>query len=226
MNASLDDDLVKVWVTGWAACRGHETREHGRFPSVQISGSSSDWQYFALEPTADEFSDLASRIAGSPSLLYVFTDHVPALHGQATSAGLHVTGSFQSLMTADMADQDIEDPLSPDGFETAVTRGDGVHRVMVTHDGEEAARGSVAVVDDYAVFDRIITAPDYRRQGLGSYVMRALTAVVMEHDVEHGLLLASPDGRALYGFLGWLELTEVLMLQGQEPAEADIVEND
>ncbi|GAA1344080.1 GNAT family N-acetyltransferase [Arthrobacter roseus] len=226
MNASLDDDLVKVWAAGWAACRGHETREHGRFPSAQISGSSSDWQFFALEPTDDEFSDLASRIAESPSLLYVFTDRMPAMHAKASSAGLHVTGTFQSLMTTDMAGQDIEDPLSPDGFETTVTRGDGVHRVLVTHDGEEAARGSVAVVGEYAVFDRIITAPNYRRQGLGSYVMRALTAVVMEHDVEHGLLLASPDGRALYGFLGWLELTEVLMLQGQEPAEADIVKID
>ncbi len=224
MNAALDDDLVKVWVAGWAACRGHETREEGRFATAPVAGSSTDWQYFALEPSDDEFSDLASRIAGSAGLLYVFTDRVPALHSKATSAGLHVAGTFQSLMTANMDGQDIEDPLSPDGFETTVTRGDGVHRVLVTHDGEEAARGSVAVIGDYAVFDRIITAPDFRRKGLGSYVMRALTAVAMEHDVENGLLLASPDGRALYGYLGWLELTEVMLLQGQEPAEADIIE--
>lgn len=228
MNASLNDDLVKVWVAGWAACRGYETRGEGRFATAlvpgQSTGSSDGWQTFVLEPSVEELSDLAADIAGSPRLLYVFTDKLQDVRSRAASNGLHISGSFQSLMCASMLNQDIEDPISPDGYETAVSRGDGVHRVVVTHNGDEAARGSVAVVADYAVFDRIITAPAYRRQGLGSYVMRALTAAVMEYDVEHGLLLASPDGRQLYGFLGWTELTEVLMLQGQKPAEADVVE--
>jgi predicted GNAT family acetyltransferase len=86
---------------------------------------------------------------------------------------------------------------------------------VTVHAGEElAARGSVAVVGEYAVYDRIVTEEGYRRRGLGSYVMRALTAAVLEDDITTGLLMASADGRALYAFLGWQNLADVFVIRG------------
>src|SRR5699024_11471637 len=70
-------------------------------------------------------------------------------------------------------------------------------------------RGRVAVVDGtYAVFDQIWTAPDFRRQGLGSLTMRYLSSLALEHDVETGLLIAGLEGQALYTYLGWTARSE------------------
>jgi predicted GNAT family acetyltransferase len=72
----------------------------------------------------------------------------------------------------------------------------------------------VSVVGEHAVYDRIVTEEEFRRRGLGSYVMRALTAGVLEDDVTTGLLMASADGRALYEFLGWQHLIDVFVIRG------------
>ncbi|WP_170922589.1 GNAT family N-acetyltransferase [Nesterenkonia sp. PF2B19] len=72
-----------------------------------------------------------------------------------------------------------------------------------------AARGRVAVVDEYAVLDRIYTNPDFRRQGLGTFVTRALVAIALEGDVEEGLLVANAEGLELYEYLGWTLLGDV-----------------
>jgi ribosomal protein S18 acetylase RimI-like enzyme len=83
---------------------------------------------------------------------------------------------------------------------------------VATADGTLAARGHVAVAHGYAVFDRIITEPAFRRRGLGSFVMRALTAAMSEHNLDQGLLIASTDGQHLYHHLGWSDVSQVLVL--------------
>jgi len=85
------------------------------------------------------------------------------------------------------------------------------------HAGEAiAASGRVFVVGHTAVFDKIVTEPDYQRRGLGSFIMKALAAQAFEHDVENGLLLASLDGQKLYSHLGWTTLCHVLMLSASD----------
>jgi predicted GNAT family acetyltransferase len=71
------------------------------------------------------------------------------------------------------------------------------------------------------VFDRIWTSPDFRRQGLGSLVMRYLASLALEHDVQEGLLVAGAEGQALYGHLGWTDLADVTVFGAVE----DHVEN-
>ncbi|WP_432940570.1 GNAT family N-acetyltransferase [Kribbella sp. CA-253562] len=70
-------------------------------------------------------------------------------------------------------------------------------------DGVVAARGQVAVWGDYAVIDQVVTEPAYRRQGLGSVVMRGLTQAAVEQGARTGVLVATDAGRALYSRLGW-----------------------
>ncbi|MBJ2120180.1 hypothetical protein I6N91_04205 [Arthrobacter sp. MSA 4-2] len=90
----------------------------------------------------------------------------------------------------------------------------GCRRVEVTFGGQPAARGAVSVVGDFAVYDGIETEQEFRRRGLASFVMRALTAAVLEDDVRIGLLMATTDGRELYSFLGWKQLADVFILRG------------
>ncbi|MDN3482646.1 N-acetyltransferase [Arthrobacter sp. APC 3897] len=210
----LDDDLLETWVSGWAQARGYRTRREGRFPAAFLHDKTNDWEYFALEPSHDEFAALASSARKSPGRLFtIVTARVNEIHGAALVYGLNVRSANEVFMTLDMTGQDIEDPLPLDGFESETVRGGTVGTVTVTAGGEPAARGSVAIVDGYAVYDRIVTEPGFRRRGLGSYVTRALTAVAMEHDADTGLLVATADGLELYTYLGWENLASVVMFE-------------
>ena len=210
----LDDDLLETWVSGWAQARGYQTRREGRFPAAFLHDKTNDWEYFALEPSHDEFAALASSARMSPGRLFtIVTGRVNEIHGAALVYGLNVRSSDEVFMTLNMTGQDIEDPLPLDGFESETVREANLGTVTVTAGVELAARGSVAIVDGHAVYDRIVTEPGFRRQGLGSYVTRALTAVAMEHDADSGLLVATADGLELYTYLGWEKLASVVMFE-------------
>ena len=60
---------------------------------------------------------------------------------------------------------------------------------------------------------RLPPIPSSARQGLGSYVMRALTALALEHDAETGLLISPATGLELYRYLGWESLASVMMFE-------------
>jgi GNAT superfamily N-acetyltransferase len=90
-----------------------------------------------------------------------------------------------------------------DGPVRLTTEVDGLVRLTVELDGVVAARGQVAVWGTYATFDQIVTEPAYRRRGLGSVVMRELTATAFHQGARTGVLVATEAGRALYTRLGW-----------------------
>lgn len=61
---------------------------------------------------------------------------------------------------------------------------------------------------DAFVFDRIETAVDHRRKGLGMAVMRAL-GLARRFAGSPQLLVATEDGRALCARLGWMVIAPV-----------------
>lgn len=75
--------------------------------------------------------------------------------------------------------------------------------------GDLAASGACALVDGASVFDQILTQEAHRRRGLGTLVMNALTRRALERGAQQGVLIATPDGRALYQALGWALWSEV-----------------
>ncbi|TPV52367.1 GNAT family N-acetyltransferase [Pseudarthrobacter phenanthrenivorans] len=206
--------LLEVWVAGWAGCRGYTTSTEGRFPAVLRNDASGDWEYFASEPTDDEFAALAAKTAEVPArVLTILTNDVARYSSLAARQGLNVTSDSQTMMIVDMETQDAEDPwLSDDDLTLHTWEQDGVHYAEVRSGETVAASGRVFVVGETAVFDKIITQPAFQRRGLGSFIMRALAAQAFGYDVQEGLLLASLDGQKLYSHLGWTTVSKVLML--------------
>ena len=117
--------LLEVWVAGWAGCRGYTTSTEGRFPAVLRNDASGDWEYFASEPTDDEFAALAAKTAEVPArVLTILTNDVARYSSLAARQGLNVTSDSQTMMIVDMETQDAEDPwLSDDdlALQTAST---------------------------------------------------------------------------------------------------------
>jgi ribosomal protein S18 acetylase RimI-like enzyme len=215
MGTHGTNDLLSTWIEGWAACRGYDPQDDGRTTSVVLTGKGNLQEHFLYEPSEELFLQVAAETKADPNrLLTVATNRMQDLLDAAKPLSLRIIDSEQSLMSADMADQDVEDPRAPDGFVLERSQGPRCRRVEVTSDGRPAARGAVSVVGDFAVFDGIITEKDFRRRGLASFVMRALTASALEDDVRIGLLMASADGRELYQFLGWQHLADVFVVRG------------
>jgi GNAT superfamily N-acetyltransferase len=206
--------LLEVWVAGWAGCRGYQTATEGRFPAALRADTSGEWEYFAADPTDQEFAALAAKTAeAGPRVLTILTNDVPRYTELAARHGLNVTSDSQTMMIVDMETQDAEDPwLSDDDLSLSTSTHHGVHYAEVRSGEALASSGRVFVVGDTAIFDKIITEPAFQRRGLGSFIMRALAAQAFEHDVQNGLLLASLDGQKLYSHLGWRTVSRVLML--------------
>lgn len=227
MTSELNDALVRHWVTGWARTHDYDVDHEDNVHSALRAGDSDEWEYVLHVPgtrrgAGSEGTDsgsaevgqtlrkVASAVTKSPKrLLTVITEPGTAVFSASEVDGLEKVSDEEKLMVVDMDTQDVEDPITPEGFTTH--RENFEHWTLFTVlEGETvAARGRVAVVGNYAILDRIYTSPDYRRQGLGTFVTRALIAIALEEDVEEGLLVATADGQELYEYLGWTLLGDV-----------------
>lgn len=95
----------------------------------------------------------------------------------------------------------------PKGYSVAVESGGSVTRVCIhAPDGALAASGYAAETAEAFVYDRIETAPEHRRRGLGSAVFRALGGVRKAAEVPE-LLTATEAGLGLYTRFGWTVLS-------------------
>lgn len=96
-----------------------------------------------------------------------------------------------------------ETPSLPAGYSMELHQQGPVVRVhIVAPNGDLAANGTAAETMDAFVYDRIETAVEHRRKGLGIAVMRALESSKKSSSVPQ-LLVATEDGRGLYERLGW-----------------------
>lgn len=94
-------------------------------------------------------------------------------------------------------------PSLPAGYRMELHREGSVTLAnIVAPNGDLAANGTAAETMDAFVYDRIETAMDHRRKGLGIAVMSAL-ASAKKSSGSRQLLVATEDGRALYARLGW-----------------------
>ncbi|WP_102157352.1 GNAT family N-acetyltransferase [Zhihengliuella halotolerans] len=220
MGSFASDELIGTWVTGWSSGRGYENRHEGRVHAALRHDTIGDWEYVVCEPTNEELVAIAGTLSKHPARrLTAFVNDPVAFVEAARTAGLSLQQTDEVLMVTAMDEQDVEDPRSPDGFAIQTER-DGTNAYVSVHLEEDpsivVASGHVAVVDDYAVFDRIITSPDFRRRGLGSLVMRALAALALEHAVSEGLLIATVDGQELYKYLGWTTLGNMVTVEAAQ----------
>jgi len=108
------------------------------------------------------------------------------------------------FMTAAAATFDTK-PL-PNGYRMEFHRAGPVTRAcIIAPDGDLAASGCAAETADVFIYDRVETAQDHRRKGLGGAVMIAL-GTARKSPVSPQLLVATEEGRNLYENLGWTVL--------------------
>ena len=81
-----------------------------------------------------------------------------------------------------------------------------IHLTLATitsPNGELAASGRLGLVGDVAIYDRIRVQDAHQRRGLGRALMAALGEAANRAGASRWVLVATPEGRALYETLGW-----------------------
>lgn len=98
---------------------------------------------------------------------------------------------------------DTAEGTCPGGYrlERSTTGAATAVRILTAH-GELAASGYAVEYAGVFVYDRIVTEAAHRRRGLGRAVMAALGAA-RRSAASRPVLVATPEGRALYAELGW-----------------------
>lgn len=96
-------------------------------------------------------------------------------------------------------------PVPSENYRLELSTDSGVTEARVlSREGELAASGYAAHHDDVFIYDRILTAENHRRKGLGTIIMTAL-ATARPASAMTQVLVATPAGRELYRTLGWTD---------------------
>lgn len=74
---------------------------------------------------------------------------------------------------------------------------------VVAENGEQASIGRVSLIDDVAVYDRIVTEINHQRKGLASFLLKELEKIALSKGFSNNLLVATEEGKLLYENLGW-----------------------
>jgi GNAT superfamily N-acetyltransferase len=210
-------DLVRRWVEGWRLCRGLDPAiEYDDALHVALALPGRERELFAMTDDPAIVDQLSSRAAENVWLT-VTTQHGDDVARRLADAGLQPFAEQKMLMSIRLRDH--VQPAAPSPYELEVNqRGPLEYVRILTPDGEVAAQGMAAIVDDDAVMHDIQTDPAHRRRGLGSVVMGALSRRALERGATTGLLMATTEGVYLYRKLGWLSEATMVTATGRSRA--------
>ncbi|WP_309098158.1 GNAT family N-acetyltransferase [Streptomyces sp.] len=199
------DETVRAWVDGWVVSRGAAppvAEPWGWTIDVGLYGHATRHVFGTTGEGLDETTvrKVAGAVTGDGVWLKAFRD--PAVVAGWLGDDWWIDPEPGCLMTIPLAAE--EPPEVPAGHRLRTWSRGGVTRVMLAApDGSLAARGQITPNGDTAVADRIETAPEHRRKGLGSFVMRTLQSAAARQGARTGVLAGTPAGRGLYEALGW-----------------------
>ncbi|MEV6976871.1 GNAT family N-acetyltransferase [Kitasatospora sp. NPDC093806] len=217
MQEPTVSELVRAWIDGWIVSRGAgDPMDEPWGWTIDVGQENQVARHVLPEPTEAEVRKLVAATTAPGTWLKLFADDDTVRPWLGPGWRYDLPGY---LMTVPLA---AERPEVPDGYTLTSWRRGGVVRVLVrTAEGHFAARGQLAVTGATAVADQIATSPEHRRRGLGGLVMRTLQDIAYRDGATTGILVGTPDGRALYTALGWTVRAEMASLYyAPEPAGA------
>ena len=194
----IDPQLVLAWQSAHSLARGAPPPVHDRGGYRVDTGTEKEVKRWIFPALCQGLVDVARDISNPR--------HFLKLCGTSAElrSALPATWEIQPehyFMAA--TDARLETTSVPEGYRLAFHRAGPVTQVrIVAPNGDLAASGFAAQTNDAFVFDRIETALDHRRKGLGSAVMSALGSARTCFKTPQ-LLVASEEGRNLYARLGW-----------------------
>lgn len=218
--------VVELWLAGFGRSRRVPVRRIGAVAEVEVGGEERRQELVLVEPDEILLGNTLDRVLATTDVWStVFTREVRLWQ---LPPGIIERLTDEVLMTVDLrvnASRDVARGPGPSlGRVDLVVEGDRALVQVLVHGHDDvvlAAHGQVAVVSGEAVFDRIRTEDDYRRRGLGTVVMDALTHWAVAQGATRGLLAASADGQGLYRAMGWRSAAAMRTFSGASDGASD-----
>lgn len=202
------------WLHGWLAGRSRARglpapiADHGGY-RVDTNSAEEVCRWVFAEATPGLIS--LGQSVQAPRQLLKLCGPIDAL--QALLPAYWQVGALSYFMQGDGVRRPADVPRD---YTIHVTQNDGVAAIqIIAPDGSVAASGYAAETDDAFIYDRIVTAPDHQRRGLGRAMMAAL-GQQKQNPATPELLVATAPGRALYTTIGWQVVSPYVT--GQIPA--------
>lgn len=198
-NASID--IIEKWLKGWSLSRKLPLPVPYRSGfTVDVNAPMQKKRYLFSESN-DDFLQLAESIDEPWVFLKVssafetFKDKIPPKW--EVQGDQYMMSCFHPMTVVQYS--------LPGDYRIEYDHYNSTHviRIITKDRGEQAAIGRVAIVDDLAVYDQIITEQDHRRMGLASFLMKELEKIALSKGAPNNFLVATVEGRSLYESLGW-----------------------
>lgn len=196
-----DPNLILAWQVAHSVARGSPLPVHDRGGFRVDTHSDKEVKRWVFPQLCEGLREVAEEITAPR--------HYLKLCGSDAELRSAVPARWQVqplnyFMIAATASTDAK-PL-PDGYRLELEQTGPVTRVsIIAPNGDLAASGCAAEAAEVFIYDRIETAQDHRRKGLGVAVMIALGGARKSLSNPQ-LLVATEDGRGLYANLGWTVL--------------------
>ena len=200
MKDKVSAEIVENWLNGWCLSREVSFPVQYKSGFHVIVGDEKQKERFVFPELNDDFFQLADSIDEPWIYLKVsvspgeFIEKIPErwkLQPQGYMMTCFHPMNFPEISLAEGYHLEFSEYNT-----TFVVR-------IIAENGEQASIGRVSLVDDIAVYDRIITEKNHQRKGLASFLLKELEKIALSKGISNNLLVATEDGKLLYETLGW-----------------------
>jgi len=204
IHSHVDPKLIFAWQSGHSLARGSPLPVHDRGGFRVDTQSEKEVKRWVFPRLCEGLRAIAHDIDAPRHYLTLCGSNEELRGALPPRWELQPINYFMMAPAAAHATKSL-----PDGYRIELRKDGRVSRAsVIAPNGDLAASGCAAETSDVFVYDRIETAPDHRRKGLGIGVMNALgesrTSALIPQ-----VLVATEDGRNLYENLGWVVLAPI-----------------
>ncbi|QIY89751.1 GNAT family N-acetyltransferase [Chryseobacterium gallinarum] len=193
-------EIVERWLTGW--CISREVFFPVQYQSgfYVFVGDERQKERYVFPELNDDFFELARSIEEPWVYLKVCTSSDQFIGNIPERWQLQPQGYMMTCFHP-MSFQEIS---LATGYRLEFSRYNSTFVIKIlAENGEQASIGRVSLVNDFAVYDRIVTEKHHQRKGLATFLLKELEKIAVSKGFLNNILVATEEGKLLYETLGW-----------------------
>ena len=200
MQKKVSKDIIEKWLKGWSLSRDLPLPfQYKSGFKVDVNDEKQKARYVFTELN-DDFFQLANSIEEP----WVFLKVCASFDDFKDKVSEKWKEQPQGYMMSCVSPMNFSNAILHDAYSLELEEYNSTFVVkIVTKDNELASIGRVVIVDDLAVYDRISTEINHKRKGLATFLMKELEKIALSKGVSNNFLVATEQGKSLYGSLGW-----------------------
>ena len=200
MDGTISRGIIEKWLKAWSLSRKLPLPEKYKSGfKIEVGEEKQKTRYVFPEITED-FIQLSKEI-NEP---WVYLKVAVSADEVKKSISEKWTVQPPGYMMCHTGKMVSNEKKLPEGYNMTLERYNTTTALKIfAETGTLACSGHIVLVDDLAVYDRIITEEGHRRKGLASFLMHELEKIALLNGISNSFLVATAQGKTLYESLGW-----------------------